>query len=183
MKIKANSNCYFLKGLKVIGSTSDQLGTNMSAIHTLMKKSSKTPDGGLLSYRIRDNTIYHCFDPPHLIKVLRNNLQTKNLKHFVTKRWQKSNNINIRKKQFASWDHISALYNLDSKSSRRLVPRLTEEHINPSKLKMKVSVATQVFSVACRKAMILLAEQKELPKHVSGTAQMLIFFLTIFLIA
>lgn len=144
------------------------------------KKTSTTPDGGLLSYKIRNNTIYHCFDPPHLIKVIRNNLETKNLKHFVTHRWKRSKNVNIHKEQFASWDHILALYSLDSGSTRRLVPKITEEHVRPSKLKMKVSVATQVFSATCAKVMLLLAEQKALPTNVCGTAEILYFFNDLF---
>lgn len=73
------------------------------------------------------------FDPPHLLKGLRNNFLNKNIN------WQGKR---------TSWKDIQFIYDLDSQLGHtRALPKLTEHHVNPDKVKkMKVSVATQVLS-------------------------------------
>lgn len=44
---------------------------------------SMKQNGMLLAYHIDGHKIIHCFDPPHILKTLRNNLMVKTLKHFV----------------------------------------------------------------------------------------------------
>lgn len=170
----------FFKGLIVIGSVCDQTGTNVSAIHSLIDPSvsRKTPDGKLMKYEIRNYSIIHCYDAPHLIKVLRNNLMTKLLKHFVAKRWKISDSSNIlsRKAQFASWNDITELYKIDSQSAHRCLKKLTDEHINPKKEKMKVSVAAQIFSQELGTVMLDCSKRNEFPDNYSETAQILLFF-------
>lgn len=156
----------------------------MSAINYLIdpRNPSKVPDGQLLSYKIGENTIIHCFDPPHLIKVIRNNLEKKNLRHFISKRWQicDSNPIPSENAKIASWDHISSLYEMDCRASQRLLPKITSEHINPNKGKMKVSIATQVFSKTFGEVMMNCSERKMLPENFKDTADILLFFNDIF---
>lgn len=137
-----------------MGSVCDQASTNVSTINALIGLNPKTKPSGeanhcqLLTYKLRDTTVIHCYDIPHLLKGTRNNLQTKNLSHSVFKRWCRSDSNLINKKQglTASWDDVSDLYDLNLKGNRKLLPKITPEHIKPEKLKMKVSTATQVFS-------------------------------------
>lgn len=77
------------------------------------------------------------YDPPHLIKGIRNNLVTKKLK-FIMNGVEKT----------ANWEHIVQLYKENPAfQGIRLMPKLTERHVIPSKIsKMKVKCATQVFS-------------------------------------
>lgn len=81
--------------------------------------------------------LVHIYDPPHLLKGIRNNLLNKNLIF----------NVDGEPKE-ASWKDIVALYELDSKiSDVKMLPRLTSEHVIPEKIKkMKVKNAAQVFS-------------------------------------
>lgn len=63
----------------------------------------------------------------------------------------------------ASWDHLLELFRMDSKSTQRLLPKLSDEHLAPKKLKMKVSLATQVFSNTCGTVMLNSIEGNKLP--------------------
>lgn len=96
--------------------------------------------------------------------------------HFIPERWPTDNKNNIGSQQIASWDHILALYQMDSQSAQRRLPKLTDEHLAPNKLKMKVSLATQIFSNTCGTFMLRCIEQNKLPKHFADTAKLLLFF-------
>lgn len=165
-------------------STCDQLGVNVKAIRQLMDPNC-VEAGGLLSYEIHGTTIIHCFDPPHLIKGIRNNLITKMLKHRITKRWSLSG-IDPSKKgkrqsaRTAKWEHVDRLYHLSLQGSTKLLPKLSAEHIKPNKSKMKVSVATQVFSATCGRLMLKYADNQILPKNHSDTGELLLFFNDVF---
>lgn len=77
------------------------------------------------------------FDPPHLIKGIRNNLLNNDLV-FSIENEQKT----------AKWKHIVNLYKENpGYRSIRLIKNLSEVHVYPQKIcKMKVKYATQVFS-------------------------------------
>lgn len=163
-----------------IHSVCDQISTNASAVNELVNPAhpSKQQTGELLSYKVNGLKIIHCFDVPHLIKTLRNNLEKKDLVHFISKRWginDADNSDNIGSMQIASWDHISELYRMDLQSALRLLPKLTDEHLAPKKLKMRVSNATQIFSNTCGTVMLLFVQQQKLPEHFADTAQLLLF--------
>jgi len=81
--------------------------------------------------------VIHLYDPPHLLKGIRNNMLNKNVVF----------TINGRQKE-ASWDHIVALYNIESNiEDVRMLPRLTSEHVERKKIKkIKVKKAVQVLS-------------------------------------
>lgn len=174
-------------GLKVIASTCDQVGTNVSALNHLIDptydaKKPKKQDGKIYKYTIRNVEIIHCFDLPHLIKVIRNNLQTKDIIHHILKRWSIFDNDNCIdvKSYTATWDDIVDVYKFDSMGSQKLLKKITDEHIQPNKLKMKVSVAVQVFSQSYGNVMQYFSKQKCFPKDCSGTAQVLLFFNDLF---
>lgn len=76
--------------------------------------------------------IFFGFDPPHLIKCLRNNLFNSDI------------NDNG---QTVSADVLRELRQIESSHACRAAPKLTDRHMNPNNFqKMKVSLATQVFS-------------------------------------
>lgn len=145
----------------------------------------KKSKGGLLSYKIHGITIIHCFDPPHLIKGIRNNLITKTLRHRITKRWSSSaidpiRNTKVQRPRNAKWDHVDRLYRLTLQASTKTLLKLSPEHINPNKSKMKVNVATQVFSQTCGRLMLKYADGQKLPKNYSDTGEVLLFFNDLF---
>lgn len=146
-------------------------------------KKPKKQDGQIYKYTIRDVVIIHCFDLPHLIKVMRNNLQTKNLVHSVSKRWSISGSESckdVSKSYTATWDDVVDVYKFDLMGSQRLLKKISPEHINPNKLKMKVCVATQVFSQKFGTVMLDFSQHKSYPNDCFGTAQVLLFFNDLF---
>lgn len=168
-------------GLKVIGSVCDQVGSNAAAVHNLIdgKNVKKKQSGEILKYKIRDQTVIHCYDPPHLIKVIRNNLMTKNLQHYITKRWTVSDSNILKENQkplIASWTDVADAYDLDLQGTERRLKKITDEHIKPVKEKMKVSVAAQVFSQTLGEFMMDCSNIKALQRDLSGTALVLLFF-------
>lgn len=169
-----------------MASTCDQVSVNVKAIHQLMNPDCATASkGGLLSYEIHGITIIHCFDPPHLIKGIRNNLITKTLRHRISKRWNLSaidpiRKVNLQRPRNAKWDHVDRLYRLNLEGSTKFLPKLSPEHIKPNKSKMKVSVATQVFSQTCGRNMLKYADGQTLSKNHSDTGEVLLFFNDLF---
>lgn len=129
-------------GLKVVAVVCDQGTTNMSAINILLKqtresylKEGKEWKGGF--FHMNSQEIVPIFDPPHLMKGVRNNLLTKNLKYTYK-----------NKECTAKWQHIADLYQRNPNySGYRLVPKLTAHHVLPNLIpKMRVKHCTQVFS-------------------------------------
>lgn len=143
-----------------------------------VKKRSKIT-GRLLSYRVREHTIIHCYDPPHLIKGIRNNLMTKKLTHHITKRWNIDQSTH-KDRRMASWKHIREAYTFARKSSTKLLPNITPEHMDPKKSKMKVDVAAQIFSETFGNMMLQYSNNRALPKRFVDTAEILLFFNDLF---
>ena len=85
------------------------------------------------------------YDPPHLLKCLRNNLLDKDLEL----RWSQCKAESAR--TFAEWKHIVTAYEIDvyGTQERRFVPKLTDRHVYPEKIKkMSVHIMTQVLSLS-----------------------------------
>lgn len=129
-------------GLKVIATICDQGATNVSAINYLIEQHRQEcirngQEMKRRTFKVNDEEVVPLYDTPHLIKGIRNNLLNKDLKVVID-----------GKEKTAKWEHIMLLYNEDpAYQGLRLMPKLTENHVNPKKLsKMKVKCATQVFS-------------------------------------
>lgn len=169
------------QGLNPLLSVCDQVNTNSNTVNLLVNpgKPAKN-DGQFLVYSVNGRRMIHCYDPSHLIKTVRNNLETKDLIHKIANRWCQGFTNIAGFSQTASWEHISELYRMDKQSTQRLLPKLSDEHLAPNKLKMKVSLATQIFSNTCGSVMMNCIEEKKLPKHFDGTAQVLLFMNDIF---
>jgi len=135
-----------LSGLKVVGTICDQGTTNTAAINILINDTK--------AFYLRQNQEYndtfyeidcgverikvvHLYDPPHLLKGIRNNLLNKNLMFTISGHQRE-----------ACWKDIVDLYELDSVAQDvKMLPRLTREHVIPGEIKkMKVKNASQVFS-------------------------------------
>ncbi|KAG4078573.1 hypothetical protein HA402_002687 [Bradysia odoriphaga] len=161
------------RGLKVVGSVCDAVNTNRSAINKLINRNCfrRSSEGQLLEYTINGSKIWHYFDPPHLIKSVRNNLLVKSMIHTVlfnetkfkscgTIVWNEKN----KKQRTASWHDIVKFYDLNNDPTNglfNLIPKITYDHIYPERRKMKVSLATQVFSGTNGRNMYLCWKRKE----------------------
>lgn len=146
--------------------------------------------GELLTYNIDGKRIIHCFDMPHVLKSIRNNLLTKGLRHSISSFYDPDNvsqEYSTEMVLYAWWDDIKEFYEFDIKNSVRLSVKLTKDHIHPENEKMKVSLATQVFSKQVG-TMMLFCSQNNLgpkddsgrPKDSSGTAYLLLFMNNLF---
>ncbi|KRT84953.1 hypothetical protein AMK59_277 [Oryctes borbonicus] len=129
-------------GLNIVATVSDQGSTNRGAVSLLMSETNrlcaqKGEENKYLGYLIDNKEVVHIFDPPHLLKCLRNTFLDNNI-HFLWEGVQKT----------ASWSHVIMFYENDQGNDDiRLVPKLTDRHIYKEKInKMKVSLAAQIFS-------------------------------------
>lgn len=137
--------------------------------------------GALIQYSVSGQLITHAWDPSHLIKTVRNNFETKNISHFITNRWQSGKEDEVGSLQIGCWDDIDKLYRLDLRSTpQRRLENLTEEHLKPTKDKMKVSTATQVLSETCGTVMLEYVEKGLVEPHFVSTAQIILFMNDIF---
>ena len=128
-------------GLKVIATVCDQGASNVSCIKylinaTKIKYAAKNEELRRSIFEVDDQEVIPLYDTPHLIKGIRNNLLEKKLVCSINGVYKE-----------AKWDHIKMLYKEDpGYSGIRLLKKITEDHINPEKCKMKVKYATQIFS-------------------------------------
>ncbi|KAJ8911995.1 hypothetical protein NQ315_003277 [Exocentrus adspersus] len=168
-------------GLRILATVSDQGATNCAAINYLTKYNSVGDhfSNDLKIYQVNKQKNIHIYDPPHLLKGIRNNLINK---HLI---WNKNGVLHT-----AKWDHIINVYKFDNASGNlRLLPKLTDSHVIPEKLKkMKVSYASQIFSHYVASVMQLLSSVKGftsyiqcfsysgLDKSATETAEILSFF-------
>lgn len=152
-------------GLNIVATVSDQGMTNIAAINFLMEETrqhclKENIDNILYEgYLINGHEIIHIYDPPHLLKSIRNNLLTKD----VNFTWR-------GKRQTATWDHLVNLYEIDKKYEHlemRCLPKITEAHIYKEKIKkMKVSYASQIFSHKVASTMRLMSDMgKHMTTH------------------
>lgn len=157
-------------------SVCDQIAINVTAINCLITSTLEKPSSGqLLQYTIQNSLITHIFDPCHLLKGIRNNLMTKNLTHFVSE-----DDTISEEKRTASWTDVKDFYKKYQKSSSQLLSNITDEHINPKQLKMKVSVAAEIFSNTFGNTMKNYSYSSNPKRDFSGTADILIYFNDIF---
>ncbi|KAJ8735757.1 hypothetical protein PYW07_007377 [Mythimna separata] len=159
-------------GLIVVATVCDQGTNNVNCIKHLLQETR----GNLLRkgeemrenvYIINEQEIIPLYDPPHLIKCIRNNLISKDLKY------KKNGEVKL-----AKWAHVMALHKENpGYKGIRLVPKLTDAHCDPSKIpRMKVKNATQVFSQTVASNMGYLADKGILPAEAKDTADILLFF-------
>lgn len=140
-------------GLNVRCVVCDQGATNVSA----MKQLGFTVEAPKIRIDGLQRDIHVIFDVPHLMKSVRNNLQ--------------SHDISIGEK-IISWKHIDAFYRIDKGHPIRLAPRLTDKHFDMSRaFKMKVRPAVQVMSHSVAAGMSIRIVTKELPPEAASTAE------------
>lgn len=143
-------------GLKIIATVCDQAPTNVAANNILLKETVESynrrgEEKQCLGFEIDGHEIVPLYDPPHLLKGVRNNLVTKDLTFYVN-----------GEQKIAKWSHIVKFYEIDKLRldvGERMTPKLTDAHVYPDKLKkMKVSVAAQVLSQRVGAIMLMLSE-------------------------
>ena len=105
----------------------DQGSSNRSFLETNEHVNSTQP-----YFYVNNQKIFVMYDPPHLLKSIRNNLC--------------STGFLLDGKQIL-WKYVGLLYDLDCKSTLRIVPKLTKQHVQLTNFsKMRVNLAAQVLS-------------------------------------
>ncbi len=147
-------------GLTVVVVISD-MGSNFQSLANHLNITPENP------WFIHNNQKYFVmFDPPHLLKCVRNNLMNYPFKFGM---------------YTASWKDIEKFYNNDNTLTIRTAPKLTEKHLHPNGFsKMKVKYATQVFSHTVAAAICTYVSTEKLPASASGTAELLSMFDSLF---
>ena len=141
------------EGFHVMGFTSDQ-GSNFEKTFRLLGAKPSAP-----YVNIDDKRYFVHKDPPHLIKNARNFLE--------------KNNVHVPGNSgTASWKDVEGLYEIDSKNTLRLCPKLTDKHIHGLKFanKMKVKLASQVLSHSVSSGLLYAKSYNLLGPHVLTTA-------------
>lgn len=83
-------------------------------------------------FDVDDAHVYYMFDPPHLIKNIRNNFKKSGF---------------IIDGKFIEWKYVEKFYDFDSCCRLCLAPKLTRDHIDvPPFSTMRVRLATQLLS-------------------------------------
>lgn len=145
-------------GLNIVATVCDQGGPNRAAINFLMTETRNrysvysvlNKEKTNLGFEIEGKEIIPIYDPPHLLKGIRNNLFTKDVIFTLD-----------GTTYTASWDHIVAVYEHDKQNEEfelRTVVKLNDNHINIERSKMKVSNAAQVFSHKVASIMKLVSD-------------------------
>ncbi len=147
-------------GLTVVVVISD-MGSNFQSLANHLNITPENP------WFIHNNQKYFVmFDPPHLLKCVRNNLMKYPFKFGM---------------YTASWKDIEKFYNNDKTLTIRTAPKLTEKHLHPNGFsKMKVKYATQVFSHTVAAAICTYVSTEKLPPSASGTTELLCMFDSLF---
>lgn len=123
----------------------DQGSNNRSAVK-LMGANKDQP-----YFYVEGKKIYICYDPPHVIKSLRNNFINARLKFFV-------------RGKLISWQDIVKTVKIDRQSeTTRTLTKVTQIHLTPNTFqKMRVKYATQLFSHSVASAIKTAAKTGEL---------------------
>jgi len=144
-------------GLHVVASVCDQGAKNKAAINMLHHDTRAEALRNNIRFKEEFYNVQcgadilnvvHIYDPPHLLKGVRNNLLNKNVLFTMDGQQMEAN-----------WSDITELYELDCKiEDVRMLPRLTAEHVISNKIKkMKVKCAVQVLSERVASIMSFLA--------------------------
>jgi hypothetical protein len=124
--------------------------TNVSAVNQLVPGSGTGRHDApqLKKYNVSNQSVIHIYDPPHLLKEIRNNLMKRDLY------WKQKGDIIS-----ARWEDIIYAYEADNTSGElRSMPKMIDGHVYSAKMKkMKVSCTAQVFSHSVASFMTVLS--------------------------
>lgn len=137
-------------GLKVVGVVCDQGPTNQK----LFSQLGVSPERPFFVFGT--STVFALFDPPHLLKSVRNILSKYNIRFGGSK--------------MAKWSAIEYFYSKDSQNVYKVAPKLTNQHINV-KNKMRVKYAAQVLSHSVAAGLCMIQTCSSSIDDYSGTAE------------
>jgi hypothetical protein len=155
-------------GLVVKGLVCDQFGAHQSLFNKIFKVSPEKP---YFTREGSDEKIFCFFDPPHLLKSVKNNLK-KTIAVFEDEEGEE---------QIASWKHIIDFYKYDTTKITRVAPKLTNAHIYGSAVtNMNVPMAAQILSRTVAGGIEHAVGLRVLKQEAIGTAKLCRLFNDLF---
>ena len=144
-------------GFKVRALICDQGPNNRSFLETLESVKTSKP-----YFEVKGERIFVVYDPPHLIKCVRNNFRNRGF---------------ISDGRHILWKYVGQLYEFDKDNSVRIAPRLSARHLNPGPFGlMRVNLAVQVMSHSVASGISTLCKLNEMPKDALYTAEFIEMF-------
>lgn len=142
-------------GVEIASLTFDGLKTNFSMCRLL---GADFENGAYIPDPFDENRkIYVFLDPPHMIKLARNCFATRNLID--------------SKGRVIQWRHIELLYEAQKNLSWNIGNKITKEHMQWEKRKMKVIFAAQTLSASVADSLEFCKQKTEAFADVDGTAE------------
>lgn len=142
-------------GLRANLKMSELMGADMSNSYSSKIKIDDVPDG-----------VHISLDNCHMLKLVRNNLGHQQTFYY--------------KERKIEWRYFQMLEEFQRKKGLALAPRLTLQHIYFENQKMKVRLATQLFSLSVSKALIYLQNRESAFKYCLPTAKFAAIFNDLF---
>ncbi|KAK7457998.1 hypothetical protein BaRGS_00039119 [Batillaria attramentaria] len=138
-------------GLNVKAVVADQGSNNRNAFSVGLGVTEEEP-----FFVFNGKKVFVMFDPPHLLKNVRNNL--------------KNTGFTVEDEE-VSWEHVVEFYKFDKMNPVRMAPRLRERHISlPAFSTLRVRYAAQVLSHSVAAGMSSLVQLQVLPHDALATA-------------
>ena len=138
-------------GFRVRAVIGDVGSSNSSMVFSKMDLNENEP-----YFYHNDNKVYFFFDPPHLLKCTRNNLHNHDF---------------IINEDTISWQYVKIFYLKDGRLKIKMAPKLTDRHIMlPAFSKMKVKLASQVFSRSVYVGMLTQVNTNQMTTEAIPTA-------------
>lgn len=139
----------------IVNSLISDMGSNFSSL--AFKDLNITPEKPF--FEVKDQKIFYFFDPPHLLKLTRNNLMS----NYFEFEGEKTN-----------WKYIQQFYDADSKLFFRLAPKLTDFHLCPKIFKkMRVKFAAHILSATVATAMTTHINLKAMDQDAYSTVEII----------
>lgn len=124
-----------------------------TGLETLAKSKGVGPDNPC--FELDGNVIYYIFDLPQMINAVRDSLVSCDF---------------LYDNKTTSWDHLKMFYQTEMDKRIKLAPKLTCEHLNPSREKRtQLQLTEDVFSFTVAAAMASKIDEGCLPTEAQGT--------------
>lgn len=145
-------------GLIPVSTVCDQGAGNIKLYATELGVTKEKP-----FFMVGDLKIYATYDPPHLLKSLRNNFKKYDVRFFDFKE---------QHYKYAEWNHIAQVYDFDKAlEHHRALPKLTDKHFAVKGVdKMSVPLAAQIFSNSVASTLMYWSMLPETPSSAAHTA-------------
>lgn len=156
MVLQCLEKCHEI-GIEVISLTCDGPPVNLTMANRLGCKLDHRDLKSSFKHPSTNEDVVLFFDPCHMIKLIRNTLGGKG-------------SLIDNNNQIVSWNYLKELHKLQENESFHLANKLRSQHIMFAKQKMKVRLATQVFSESVAVALEFCEKELQMRQFIGASA-------------